>query len=50
MKAISNADAGKLLRVEKVLAITIDRTNTKQCNVLREIKLINRKIWKQTNK
>ena len=50
MKAISNADTGKLLRVEKVLALTIDRTNVKQCNALREIKLINKKLWKQKNK
>lgn len=50
MKTISNADVGKLLRVELVLALTIDRSNVKQCNALREIKLINRKIWKQKRK
>lgn len=50
MKTISNADAGKLLRVERVLALTIDRSNIKQCNALREIKLINKKIWKQKRK
>ena len=50
MKTISNADAGKLLRVERVLALTIDRENVKQCNALREIKLINKKIWKQKRK
>jgi hypothetical protein len=47
MKTISNADAGKLLRVERVLSLTIDRSNVKQCNALREIKLINKKIWKK---